>query len=122
MLVFHGLFFFWAVASFAILIYFNRRKPVFLFTGNGSGLHFNKRLQTTLQPRLFKLPGISKICVFIPLNLGLFLFLPQPPPLNPQYSPLASVYFGGICAGRKLTSFPSPLPYISPPTALTSIH
>ena len=77
MLVFHGLFFFWAVASFAILIYFNRRKPVFYLLATVLAYIFINAFKRLYSLDYLSSPAYQNLCFFIPLNLGLFYFCPN---------------------------------------------
>ncbi len=77
MLVFHGLFFFWAVASFAILIYFNRRKPVFYLLATVLAYILINAFKRLYSLDYLSSPAYQNLCFFIPLNLGLFYFCPN---------------------------------------------
>lgn len=75
-LTFHVLFYMTGFACFMILLYFNRRKPVFFMLCAAVSYILINIIKNKYGTDYFSEPAYQNLCIFIPLNLALFYFWP----------------------------------------------
>ena len=75
-LTFHVLFYMTGFACFMILLYFNRRKPVFFMLCAAVSYILINIIKNKYGADYFSEPAYQNLCIFIPLNLALFYFWP----------------------------------------------
>lgn len=76
MLTLHYAFYVLSFSAFLILIYFNRRKPVFMILSILLGYILINYAKRTYGADYTVSPAFNNLCFFIPFNLALFYFLP----------------------------------------------
>lgn len=102
-MTFHVIFYMTGFACFMILLYFNRRKPVFFILCAAVSYILINIIKNKYGTDYIPEPAYQNLCLFIPLNLALFYFWPQQRLLTRTNVWLLLVIFGQYALGEQLT-------------------